>query len=260
LEKARMAYQSAIRIEPSAGMAVVELGRLNKELKLTVADQIRFFEENAKVVAAYNQAANQLIELYVIAERYQDALKWLKSIHFNSWEGQYDIHQLWEQSNIKQGDIEFVKGNFTNALDCYRLSLTYPENLEVAEQPNAIHVRNNYKIGNALMKKGEKTAAREYYLKVISDSVVNHSAFQIYRGQAYEALGETDKAHKIFTAMLEEQPAQSTNNRNSSTGMFIRSLALGALGKQKEAAELHKAALELNPLVEINAFSPRGSE
>jgi len=260
LEKARMAYQSAIRIEPTAGMAIVELGRLNKELKLPVADQIRLFEENTKVVAAYNQAANQLIELYVITERYEDALKWLKSIHFNSWEGQYDIHQLWEQSNIKQGDIEFAKGNFAKALDCYRLSLTYPENLEVAEQPNAIHARNNYKIGNALMKKGEKTVAREYYLKVISDSVDIHSAFQIYRGQAYEALGEADKAHKIYAAMLEEQPAHSTNNRNIATGMFCRSLALGALGKQKEAADLRKAAMELYPLVEINAFRPTGSD
>ena len=263
LQKAKIAYLAAIKADPTAGKAIVELGRLNNELKIPFNEQIDLLEKNSRVVAGYNQGVTQLIELYVITGRYPDALKWLKSIHFNSWEGQYGIHQFWEQSNIKQGDIEFEKGHFEKALEYYKESLTYPENLEVAEQPNTVHARNNLKVGMALLKSGKKPQALDYFKNVIADTVDEGNAFQYYRGQAYEAIGEKDKAIEVYSKMmsaLDKEKTDGSNVHEKAVYIFCRSLALEGLGKTKEAAIQRKAAFEMHSLVELSAFRPPRSD
>jgi len=263
LVKAKNSYLSALKADPSAGKVIVELGLLNKKMNIPYPEQIDLFEKNNKVVSEYNQAATQLVGLYVITGRYQDALKWLKSIHFNSWEGQYGIHQFWEQSNIKQGDIEYEKGHFEKALEYYRQADTYPDNLEVAEQPNTIHARNNFKIGLALLKSGKKPEAMDYFKKVIADSVDYANAFQYYRGQAYDALGEKEKANEVYSRMLsalDREKSDGSNVREKAVHIFCKSLASEGLGKTKEAIMQNKAALELYPLVEISAFRPPRSD
>jgi len=263
LDHARTEYHSAIKADPFAGKAIVELGRINAGLKIAYSDQIKLFEDNIKVVSGYNQAITQLIELYVITGKYQEALKWLKSIHFNSWEGQYGIHQFWEQSNIRQGDLEYSEGHYEKALVFYGQSLTYPDNLEVAEQPNTIHARNNYKIGMALMKSGKRAEALEFFRKAISDTVNETNASQCYRGKAFEAIGEKKKAVEVFSGMLsalDNKKAEGSNDRERAVYFLCRSLALEGLGKEKEAAEQYKVAVELYPLVEISAFRPPRSD
>lgn len=261
LNKAKTAYQAAIKANPSAGRAVVELGLINNEMELPYSDQIEFFEKNKNILSGYNQAATQLIELYVITGRYPDALKLLNSTHFNSWEGKYGIHQLWEQSNIRQGDIEFGKGHFAKALEYYKQSLTYPDNLEVAEQPNTIHARNNYKIGTTLQKMGKKTEAASMFEKVIADNVQTDNAFQYYRGLAFAALNQKEQGMKVFSRMLDElnkENAQAKSKRNNALAIqiYCRSLALEGLGKSKEAAIQRAESVKLYPLVEISAFEP----
>jgi tetratricopeptide (TPR) repeat protein len=263
LVKAKTAYQSAIKADPSAGRAIVELGLLNKKMNIPYPEQIDLFEKNCKVISEYNQAATQLVELYVITGRYPDALKWLKSIHFNSWEGQYGIHQFWEQSNIKQGDVEYEKGHYEKALEYYRQSDTYPDNLEVAEQPNTIHARNNFKIGIALLKSGKKPQSLEYFKKVIADTVAESNAFQYYRGKAFDAIGEKKRATDVYSRMLsapDREKTDGSNDREKAVSVFCRSLALEGLGKTKEAATQYNAAIELYPLVEISAFRPPRSD
>jgi tetratricopeptide (TPR) repeat protein len=263
LLKAKTAYLSALKADPSAGKVIVELGSLNNKMKIPYSEQIDLFEKNSRIVSVYNQAAAQLVGLYVTSGRYQDALKWLTSVHFNSWEGQYGIHQFWEQSNIKQGDLEFEKGHYEKALVYYRQSLTYPDNLEVAEQPNTIHARNNYKIGMALLKTGKKTEALDYFKQAIADTVNEGNALQYYRGKALDAIGEKEKALAVYSGMLsslDNIKTEGSNDHEKAVTVFCRALALEGLGKAKEAAEQYKSAVELYPLVEISAFRPPRSD
>lgn len=266
LKKAKKAYQAALKADPSAGKAIVELGLINKQMELPYADQIDFFEKNSKVVSGYNQATMQLVSLYVITGKYTEALKWMKVVHFNSWEGQYGIHQFWEQANIGQGDVEFGKGHFAKALEYYKLSLTYPDNLEVAEEPKTIHARNNYKIGSTLLKMGKKTEGDEMFQKVIADSVAFDNAFQYYRGLAFIALNQKEQGINIFTQMFDKlnkegKTDQDKRKKNANAvQMFCRSLALEGLGRTKEAAELRAESIKLYPMAEISAFGPPRSE
>jgi tetratricopeptide (TPR) repeat protein len=253
--KAQIAYQSAIKADPSAGKAIVELGLINWELELPLSEQIALFEDNIEVIREYNPAVSQLILLYIMTGRNLEALKLLNNTHFNSWEGKYGIHQLWIQGNLKQGDSEFEKGNFREALSYYIQSLLYPDNLEVAEQPNTIHARKNYKIGKTLEAMGRKEEAREYYEMVIADKVEAGNAYQYYRARAMEALKLNNEAKQIYGQMLE---ALEGDMRASSgaVSLFIRSLALEGLGRRMEAEADRNKAFELNPLVEISAFRP----
>ncbi|KPL09987.1 MAG: hypothetical protein AMS26_22095 [Bacteroides sp. SM23_62] len=254
-QKARTAYQAAIEADPSAGRAIVELGMINRELKMPLHEQIALFEDNIEIVRQYNQAVSQLVLLYIMTGRNSDALELLNNTHFNSWEGKYGIHQLWIQGNIKQGDSEFEKGNYKEALNYYEQSLLYPENLEVAEQPNTVHARKKYKIGKALDALGRKDEARGYYELVIADRAEDGNAYQFYRAKAMEALKRKQEANEIYVGMLKALDGEVTSSSRA-VSLFTRSLALEGLGKKKDAeAERHKA-LDLNPLVEIAAFRP----
>ena len=255
LHKAKTAYQTAIQADPSAGKAITELGLINWELKLPLPDQIALFEDNIKVVRENNPAVSQLILLYILTGNNNEAVKLLNNTHFNSWEGKYGIHQTWVQGNIKQGDTEFEKGNFNKALGYYEQSLLYPENLEVAEQPNTIHARKKYKIGKALEALGREDEAREYYELVIADKVEDGNAYQFYRARAMEGLKQKKEAKKIYEKLLEAMDGDMDASSNA-VSLFTQSLALEGLGKKKEAKTARNQAIELNPLVEISAFRP----
>jgi len=275
LQKAKEAYMAALKANPAAGLVIVELGRLNRELKIPYEKQIAFFENNINTVSRYNQALTQLIELYVLTHDYKNALKWLTTHHFKSWEGRYGIHQYWIQSNIKQGDIEFENVHYKKALGYYRLSVTYPDNLEVAEQPNTIHARKYFKIATALEAMGEKESAHKYYIQIAADKIEAGNAYQFYRGQALEALGKKKQAIAVYEQMLaalDKQEAQQKHielqgminedirtNRAKALQLFCRSLALKGLGKTVESEKVRKAALELDPLVPLNAFKSPGA-
>jgi len=255
LPKAQTAYQAAIEADPSAGKAIVELGRINWELKLPLEEQTTLFEDNIKIVREYNQAVSQLVLLYILTNKNEEALKLLNNTHFNSWEGKYGIHQTWVQANIKQGDTEFAEGNYKEALSYYQQSLLYPDNLEVAEQPNTIHARKKYKIGQTLEKLGKKDEAREYYELVIADKVEEGNAYQYYRARAMEALKQKQEAKNIYEKMLEALEGD-IDASSTAVSFFTRSLALEGLGKKREAETARSEAFALNPLVELSSFRP----
>ena len=268
MHKAQTAYQAAIKADPSAVKAILELGLINWELKIPFNDQTALFEDHIDVVLESNRAVSQLVLLYILTGNNLEALQLLNSTQFNSWEGKYGIHQLWVQGNINQGDIELEEGNYEEALRYFKQSLLYPDNLEVAEQPNTIHARKNYMIGKTLESLGRKEQARKYYDLVISDNLVDGNAFQFYRAKALESLEEKQEAKRVYEKMLEaldeEIPGkihqQTESESDRSISLYARSLAFEGLGKKKEAEAYREKAFYLNPLVELSAFRPPRGE
>jgi tetratricopeptide (TPR) repeat protein len=179
----------------------------------------------------------------------------LNNNHFNSWEGQYGIHQTWVQGNIQEGDTQFEAGNYPEALHHYEQAMLYPDNLEVAEQPNTIHARKRYRIGMALDALGRKDEARDHYEKVIADRVEDGNAYQFYRAKSLEALQRKKEAKVIYEKMLEALEKDKDEPTNA-ISLFTRSLALEGLGRKQEAETFRGKAYKLNPLVEISAFRP----
>lgn len=271
LHRARNFFQLALKANPSAGKVLIELGLLNKKMELGTAEQIALFEQYPHLVSSYNQAAAQLVELYVIAGRFADAMEWLKRTHFNSWEGRYGIHQLWEQANIRLGDSEMENRRFESALQYYRQALDYPLNLEVAEQPRTIHLRKYFKLAQALDALGRTAEASDYLDRIIACELADGNAFQYFRGRALEARGKKKEAKQVFEKMLaaldrdalpEQQSAEDPmiggreKDHAEAKKAFVRSLALEGLKQTSESSELRNEAIAGYPFAELSVFGP----
>jgi tetratricopeptide (TPR) repeat protein len=142
----------------------------------------------------------------------------------------------------------------------------------VKEQPNTIHARKRYKIGLALEALGRNDEARKVFETAANEKPRPNSAYHFFRGKALEKLGREQQAREVYEKMLAVLDAESESageieiigapvpgsskmNRRARL-QFKRSLALEGLGQHEQAEKIRKQALELDPRVELKAFSP----
>ena len=268
---ASAAYETALRIDPdTATLALLELDDVYDKLKLPVSKRIAALERYIEQTSRHDQVLKRLINLYVRESRYQDALNRLYPHHFHSWEGRYDVHQYWVESHLGLGDLEMKAGNFSKALEHYNLSLTYPFNLEVDEQPNTIHTRERFRAALALENLGREKEARKTLQLIVSEKPRPEEAFQFYRGKALEKLGRKKEARDLYARMLETLDLQGVAEKEylvdgvsldpgrnlQAIFLYRRYLALEGLGRHKEAINEREKAEKLDPLIEFRAFSP----
>ncbi len=269
-EKSAAAYAAAIKADPTSGQALYEYDAVNKKLNKNMDERLAMLEANMKAIADSDPALTQLISLYVQKGRYEDALKYLSTHHFHSWEGRYGIHQYWVESNIMKGDAAFAKGDFKNALAAYQAAMEYPENLEVAAQPRVINARKQYKIAEALEALGRKGEARKQLQAVVDSKPRPDDAQQYFRGLALDKLGKKAESHKVFEDFLAAvNKAPETNEHQIADGInfdpdrraeaiqsYKLSLAYEGLGDKQKAGSERAKALEMDPIVQLRAFSP----
>ncbi len=275
LASARAAYEAALEADPEASLAILELDNIYEKLKVEPEPWVEFLEKYIGAVSRSDPLLKRLIALYVRLQRYDHALEWLTRHRFHSWEGRFEVHLYWVESHIRKGDLAFEAGDYSKALEHYRLSLTYPANLEVKEQPNTIHARKRYKVGLALEALGSNDEARRVFETVVGESPRPNSAYHFFRGKALEKLGREPQARQVYQellAVLDRESAAAgeahvvgapvagdTESNRQALLQFKRSLALEGLGRMEEAASLRKKALELDPNAALKAFSPPGA-
>ena len=271
LERARVAYEAALEADHDLPLAILELDKIYHDLDLSAGQRASFLEKYREQAFKSDPLLKRLISLYVQLGRYDDALEALTSHRFHSWEGRYGVHLYWVQSRIKKGDFAFQAGDYEQALEHYRLALSYPSNLEVDAQPGAIHARKRFKLGLALEALGREKEARGEFEKVVKDRPRPDNAYQYFRGKALDRLGRKDEARKVYQELLDRlgEPAVRRNVSAEGPGRrlfsgrqaealihYKRALALEGLEKLQEAEKEQKKALELDPEVEISAFCP----
>lgn len=204
--------------------------------------------------------------------RPDEALEYLKSHHFHSWEGRYDIHQYWVESQIQLGDKALAAGDAKTALTHYQASLEYPENLEVAELSKTINAREWYKVGQAYATLGNKGQAREYFRKVVAQEqdMEEDSAYRYYLALAQQQLGQKAQATGTLEGLLaavnagrkpvvqvdDGEPNFDPRRNPRAVDDYKRALALEGLGRLDEARQCREQAEQLDPIVALRAFSP----
>lgn len=276
LEPARAAYEKAVEVDARAAvLALDELVQLMIDMKAPSNERLALMEKYKEAVESRGHVLKSYISLLVQTGRHTDALAYLKNRHFKSWEGRYDIHQYWVESNLQLGDQAMEAGDRKKALEHYQLALTYPENLEVAELPNTVHANKWYRVGLAHEALGDRRKAREAWGKVVEQEEImrDDSAFRYYLGKAREKLGQKDEARKVYQNLLaavekggggrhveefEDEDAPNFDQRRNPAAIndFKRALALEGLGRDDEARALREKATRLDPIVALRAFSP----
>ena len=266
------AYEAALAADSTLPLAILELDRVYFDLSRSETERLAFLERHRGQALRSDPLIKRLISLYVQLGRYDQALEMLSSHRFHSWEGGYGVHLYWVESQIRKGDSYFEAGDYAKALERYRLALTYPDNLEVKEQPHTIHARKLYKIGLAQEALKKRKDAKAVFEKVAGESPAPGDPFQYFRGKALEKLGRNTEAQEVFKGMLAyldrggaaeethgpgqtESEAELTDKRKA-LSHFKRSLALEGLGRNGEADEEREAALKLDPEVVLSAFCP----
>ncbi len=271
LERARAAYEQALELDPrQARLCLLERDALYAELGLTVAERLAALERQRELALSHGMIARRLVALLVRAGRYPEALELLSGYHFHSWEGRYDVHQYWVESRLRQGARELEAGRVKQALEHFRLSLTYPENLEVAEYPGTVCSRQRYWLGRALEAAGRMEEARAEYQRAQAGESCPSDASWHFRARALERLGRSAEAQAVYHRMLESLEREGVPpeeylvdgvdmdpGRNlEAIACYRRSLALEGLGREEEALRWRQEALRLDPLAEQRAFSP----
>jgi tetratricopeptide (TPR) repeat protein len=271
LERARTAYEAAVKADPGSAVALLELEKVYHDLGMTAGERAAFLEKYRDTVFSSDPLLKSLIALYVQLGRYDDALACLTGHRFHSWEGGYEVHLYWVESRIRKGDIEFGAGNYEKALEHYRLSLDYPDNLESKAQPGALHIRQRYNVALALEALGRKKEARVVFEQMLTEKLRAGSAFLFFRGKALDKLGRKEEARAVFEQMLavlktgsegeedhhgEPELVPDKSRNPQALFHFKRYLALDGLGNIREAEQEQAKALALDPLVAIKAFCP----
>ncbi len=267
LDKAESAYRKAVAAGHGEAMAVEELDKVLQRKGVSNRERTALLEKYDAALNSRDRLLKRLISMYVQQGRYDDALGYLRKHHFHSWEGRYDVHQYWVESHLGKGDKFYADGHYESALKHYRLSLTYPFNLEVAPPPGVVHARKEFKVARALAALGKKREARKYYKKAAAYEIPADNACQYYRGKALVALGKKDEAREVYTRMLtaveNSRQVRRRHSENLDPGrnfeavrQFKLSLALKGLGRDSEAESKRSQALSLDPIAGLRAFSP----
>ena len=271
-DEARAAYERAVQADPGSAVALLELDMLRQALGVSPIERAAFLEAHRETVNTSDPLSSRLISLYVQLGRYPDALSALGAHLFHSWEGKFGVHLYWVECHIRLGDAALAAGDGEKALEHYRLAMTYPDNLEVKEQPGTIHARKRYMIATALDALGRRAEAHRMYEQVLEDNPSPGNAFLYFHGLALDKLGRKAEARRLFTDLLEfidrrqtrETPGEEPHGevdrergqKQAALNHFRRSLALEGLDRKEEAARERETALSLDPEVTLSAFCP----
>ncbi len=268
LKEARASYEAAVALERESGVPLLELDMVDTDLETPREERLARLEQHRELVDQSDPLMLRLVSLQLQLGRNEQALAALEGHRFHCWEGGYSIHRYWVEANLRQGDQAFAARDFARALEFYRKSLEYPDNLEVKEQPGAIHARNRFQLGLALEALGRGKEAREAFELTAAEEPSPGDAFSYYRGKALEKLGRQGEARQVFERMLaalgetkevaEQAGAHGHGEQVNREALrsFRRALALEGLGRQAESRAERERALRLEPEVALQAFCP----
>jgi tetratricopeptide (TPR) repeat protein len=160
LSKAEDFYRKAIEARPTdqtlyRDLADILLAANNRLEAIKVLESTPFEKmRRADVIIMLAQA-------YVDEKMYTSAIDLLESTpYFVNWEGQTITWDLFHKSHIERGQERFEKKDFKGALDDFKASLTYPENIGVGRSNKPQEAHAQYWRGKALEELGRLEEAR----------------------------------------------------------------------------------------------------
>jgi tetratricopeptide (TPR) repeat protein len=277
-EKARAAFEKAIRFSPDDMRILFEYDQLRKKLNDSPEKRLSFLEPFKKKILTRDDFSVELAALYNFTGQYLKALQLMENKRFHPWEGgEGQVLRQYSFAFMQLGKIELKKGNAEKAFDYFEKAENTPDNLGEKYHPLQAKAKINYWKGLAF-KALEKTdeAAKYFYLSAseqgdfIEMAVSEHSEMTYYRALSLKELGTDEKARKL----LEELKANGFNKlkekvkidyfatslplllvfeedlqkRNEWENKYLIALAEKGLGNNEKAQKLAGEILQLNAM------------
>jgi tetratricopeptide (TPR) repeat protein len=275
--KARMAYDRALKANPTDARLLYERDQLWKRLGESPQKRLRELERNPDLVRARDDLSIELCALYNQTGRHSDARQILCTRRFQPWEGG-EGGPLGQhvRTELALGRIALSRQDFAAARTHFETALVASPNLSEAKHLLANQSDIHYCLGCALEGLGEKSNAREQWSLAANFkgdfqemSVRAFSEMTYYSALSLQKLGRRATASKLLRDLLNfAQKLKKTTAkidyfatslptmllfeddlqfRQETTAMFLQAQALLGLGKTSEAKKLLKLVLRRDP-------------
>ena len=254
----------AIEEENSIPLWYAELARYYEGSKADYRECLAILRKNVDAVKQDVSAPKTFVELLNLNGEYDEAIQFLESHHFRTWEGGREIYWHYVDAHTLKAMQLIDDKKYKRALAELEKALLYPENLEVGkasdDERNALI---HYYAGIAYDKMGNTKKAKERFQKsVASKNRRGMHDLLYYQAKSHEKLGNPDKANEIFKNLVSRgkelreygtgntlvavEESSSGNNMAQSYAYFLEALGHKGLANKNEAQKLLESALKAN--------------
>ncbi|WP_161991932.1 DUF5107 domain-containing protein [Flagellimonas algicola] len=252
----------AIALNGSNPLWFAELSKYYDESDENFADNLKILQENIDVVREDVAAPKTLVKLLNLNGAYDEAIQFLDTHHFRTWEGGRETYWHYVDAHTLKAKELILDKKHEKAISHLERALEYPENLEVGkpthdEKSAMIY----YYMGTAYEQLGNTKKANESYQK--SASAQNGRGMDdllFYQAMANEKLGKKDDAARMFNELIKRgqqqrtgsdtntlvavEEASATNKKAISKSYYLEALGNLGLGNKNKAQSLFKTAMK----------------
>ena len=228
-----------------------------KECLATLKDNIQIVRQDVSAPKTY-------VKLLNLNGEYDEAIDFLKTHHFRTWEGGRSIYWHYVDAHVLKATQLIRDKKYKKAIAHLDRALLYPENLEVGkasdDEKNAMIY---YFLGMAHEKMSKSEIANEYYQRSV-DAKNNRRMYDLlyFQARSHEKLGQLEKAKSLFEELVligqqqRERGADNTliaveeaagNNQLVSNAYYLEALGNKGLGKEEESELLLTKSLQYYP-------------
>ena len=240
--------ERAMEADPMDGRVLMELDLLYSYTRQEDKSRTAF-EKYSSAVMQRDQLVQRWAQLLLQVKEYERAARLLSSTRFFARERRANIHAAYAEAHNGIGETLLAEGDAEGALEQFRLSMEYPENLAEGALPNESFARSKYLQGVARNRLGQPEEAKEIWQEVSESPVRPLSEGIIYQALSLRQLGSAQEADEKLQQLVDAcEKAKETPVR-----LFVLSRAYFELGFQAKAKEKLEKAIEGDPDVVLMA-------
>lgn len=269
IQKAVELIDKAILLNPSDPQYLVEADMYYGYAGISPEKRLKLFAKHKEIIGITDAATVKYNNMLVFSGQYPEVLKSLRTRNIHAYERfNINCHVTWVDANVLQGIRLLAKKKVKEAILLFESALTFPRNLEIAEDSKAGIAL--YYLGLSYKILGDTAKAMDFFTQAASGSPGSRWAGDDWpevmysRALAHRELGNDGKAEEIFRNLMTDAEkimkrvpnpvayTQGVENRwdkriQVAKAYYMQALANHGLGNQTAAENLFEKALETEP-------------
>ncbi len=211
-DKACKILEKAFAFDTTDARILMELDQLYKKMGRSHSERLAFLEQHLSLVEQRDDLCIERITLYNQLGKYETARQLIDSRKFHPWEGgEGKVTGQYILCRLELAKQAIAEKRYTDALFLLHESDKYPHNLGEGKLPTMEENDVNYHKGVAYRGLGDEENACLFFTKATCGSSEPVQAFFyndaqpdkiFYQGQAWQALGDGEKARNCFDNLV----------------------------------------------------------
>ncbi len=210
---AKQEMETAFLLDTTDARIFLELDQLYKKLGMSFEERLSHYEEHKELIADRDDLYIEYITLLNMVEKPKEAYRCIMSHRFHPWEGgEGKVTAQYTLSLLQMARQALKSGQYEEAEEFLRKTLTYPENLGEGRLEGTKDNHIYYYLGQALEAQGRPEEARVCYERATTGTDEPAGAMYyndqpadmiLYQGLAYGKLGKIPQARSRFYRLID---------------------------------------------------------